>query len=52
MAEVLGRPFIFSRGEETFKLVDGKTEVILKSNHEEADSRLVLQAFILKRATS
>lgn len=46
--KTLTRPFIFSRGDETFKLVDGKSDMIFKSNHEEADTRLVLQAYLEK----
>ena len=44
----LNRPLVFSRGEETFRISDGNSELIHRSNQEEADTRLVLQAYLEK----
>ena len=44
---LLGRP-IFTTGDQTYRLENGQSDVLHECNHEEADTRLVLHAFLEK----
>ena len=44
--KLLERSFIITAGNQTYKFEDGKKEVLHECNHEEADTRLVLHAFL------
>ena len=44
--DLLERPFIYTTENQTYRFEDGKKSVLHECNHEEADTRLVLQAFL------
>ena len=45
LSKGITKTIVFSRKDETYNVTRGKIKLIYRSNHEEADSRLVLQAF-------